>query len=165
MLVSSKVAKIIKPSALLVWLMLYFLVVPSCLFGHVICFGVDGHIELEIGQNGRCGTHNTSGAIIKPKSVYIGHRGSLWAMPRHYIINDWPRLSLCWFCARDNGRNAFCNLCYIGFTHPFGCHTTNQVSIVNRDLAIWSSRLPNGYSPIIETLGDFAVCGVACFRS
>ena len=56
MLVSSKVAKIIKPSALLVWLMLYFLVVPSCLFGHVICFGVDGHIELEIGQNGRCGT-------------------------------------------------------------------------------------------------------------
>ena len=43
----------------LFWCLIYLLIIPSWLFGQVICFGVDGHIALEIAHTGECQNSST----------------------------------------------------------------------------------------------------------
>lgn len=38
----------------LIWLLLYIVVTPVSLSNYVLCIGSDGHVELEVGANGRC---------------------------------------------------------------------------------------------------------------
>lgn len=38
----------------LIWLLLYIVVTPVPLFNYVLCVSADGHVEIEVGTNGRC---------------------------------------------------------------------------------------------------------------
>ena len=38
----------------LIWLLLYIVITPVSLSNYVLCIGADGHIEFEVGANGRC---------------------------------------------------------------------------------------------------------------
>ena len=61
MLASPKTGKVsARLVTLLVLLLCCFLIVPPCLFGHVICFGTDGHVALETNQDGQCGTQDNA---------------------------------------------------------------------------------------------------------
>lgn len=42
----------------LIWLLLYIVATPVSLSNYVLCIGADGHVEIEVGANGRCtGAH------------------------------------------------------------------------------------------------------------
>ena len=43
---------------LIIWLLIYLSIIPMQLSNYVLCIGADGHVEFEIGINGRCA--NTS---------------------------------------------------------------------------------------------------------
>lgn len=38
----------------LIWLLIYFSIIPMQLFNHVLCIGADGHVAFEVSTNGRC---------------------------------------------------------------------------------------------------------------
>ena len=38
----------------LIWLLLYVIITPVPLSNYVLCIGADGHVEFEVGANGRC---------------------------------------------------------------------------------------------------------------
>lgn len=38
----------------LIWLLIYFSIIPMALSNYVLCIGEDGHVEFELGINGRC---------------------------------------------------------------------------------------------------------------
>ena len=38
----------------LIWLLIYLSIIPMQLSSYVLCIGADGHVEFEIGINGRC---------------------------------------------------------------------------------------------------------------
>ena len=38
----------------LIWLLVYIVATPVSLSNYVLCIGSDGHVELEVGANGRC---------------------------------------------------------------------------------------------------------------
>lgn len=38
----------------LIWLLIYFSIIPMPLSNHVLCIGTDGHVAFEVSTNGRC---------------------------------------------------------------------------------------------------------------
>lgn len=40
----------------LIWLLIYLIIIPMQLSDYVLCIGADGHVALEVSDNGRC-TH------------------------------------------------------------------------------------------------------------
>ena len=38
----------------LIWLLLYIVITPMPLSNYVLCIGADGHVDFEVGANGRC---------------------------------------------------------------------------------------------------------------
>ncbi len=38
----------------LIWLLIYFSIIPMQLSNHVLCIGTDGHVAFEVSTNGRC---------------------------------------------------------------------------------------------------------------
>ena len=42
----------------LIWLLIYFIIIPMQLSDYVLCIGADGHVALEVSTDGRCtGAH------------------------------------------------------------------------------------------------------------
>ena len=41
----------------MVWLLVYFSIIPMQLSNYVLCIGTDGHVEFEIAVDGRCTRH------------------------------------------------------------------------------------------------------------
>ena len=42
------------PAIPLIWLLIYFSIIPMQLSNHVLCIGTDGHVAFEVSTNGRC---------------------------------------------------------------------------------------------------------------
>lgn len=38
----------------LIWLLIYLIIIPMQLSNYVLCIGADGHVALEVSNNGRC---------------------------------------------------------------------------------------------------------------
>ena len=70
------------------------LMAPSYLSAYVICFGADGHIMLEINQDGQCGTQHNAKALssfITPKFVDIDdHCGECFDVVVPVISSNYP---------------------------------------------------------------------------
>ena len=65
----------------LVCLLIYLSIIPMQLSSYVLCIGIDGHVELEIGRDGRCADtldfHETqTEAVITTVPVEENHCGS-----------------------------------------------------------------------------------------
>ena len=64
MFMTPKIGNMVDRLAILLAVLLScFLMVPSYLSAYVICFGADGHIMLEINQDGQCGTQYNAKAL------------------------------------------------------------------------------------------------------
>ena len=53
------------PAIPLIWLLIYFSIIPMQLSNHVLCIGTDGHVAFEVSTNGRC----TDAPAFDPKCV------------------------------------------------------------------------------------------------
>jgi hypothetical protein len=42
------------PAIPLIWLLIYFSIIPMQLSNHVLCIGADGHVAFEVSTDGRC---------------------------------------------------------------------------------------------------------------
>lgn len=65
----------------LIWLLIYFSIIPIQLSNYVLCIGADGHVEFEIGTNGRCSDAHDSyerhtETVIAPAALGENHCGS-----------------------------------------------------------------------------------------
>lgn len=81
--------------ALLAVLLSCFLIVPPCLSAYVICFGADGHIMLEINQDGQCGTqHNAKALSSLHQSSFVldidDHCGECFDVVVPVISSNYP---------------------------------------------------------------------------
>ena len=81
--------------ALLAMLLSCFLIVPSYLSAYVICFGADGHIMLEINQDGQCGTqHNAKALSSLHQSSFVldidDHCGECFDVVVPVISSNYP---------------------------------------------------------------------------
>ena len=64
MFMTPKIGNMVDRLAILLAVLLScFLMLPSYLSAYVICFGADGHIMLEINQDGQCGTQYNAKAL------------------------------------------------------------------------------------------------------
>ena len=43
-----------RPIMPVIWLLIYFSIIPMQLSNHVLCIGTDGHVAFEVSANGRC---------------------------------------------------------------------------------------------------------------
>ena len=80
----------------LIWLLIYLSIIPIQLSDYVLCIGSDGHVEFEIGVNGRCAnTHNFHSDQTEDVITVSGeenHRGSCIDLAIFVPLNTEPYL-------------------------------------------------------------------------
>ena len=81
----------------LIWLLVYPVVMPAPLSNYVLCIGADGHVEFEVGTNGRCTdahpshSEHSEDVLTKPTSQ-ADHCGSCIDLPIFFSANEYPLL-------------------------------------------------------------------------
>tara|TARA_B100001750_G_C15367243_1_gene525401 strand:- start:333 stop:794 length:462 start_codon:yes stop_codon:yes gene_type:complete len=96
MFMTPKVGNMVDRLAILLAVFLsFFLMAPSYLSAYVICFGADGHIMLEINQDGQCGTqHNAKALSSLHQSSFVldidDHCGECFDVVVPVISSNYP---------------------------------------------------------------------------
>ena len=66
--------KKMSPIIPLIWLLIYFSIIPMQLSSHVLCIGTDGHVAFEISTNGRCtDSHAIDSEHVEPVIARTTH--------------------------------------------------------------------------------------------
>lgn len=86
-----------RSTILLIWLLVYLSIIPIQMPDYVLCIGADGHVEFEIGVNGRCtDLHDFHEehieTVINAASVEAGHCGSCIDIAIFVPLNTEPYL-------------------------------------------------------------------------
>ena len=81
----------------LIWLLIYPVIIPAPLSNYVLCIGADGHVEVEMGANGRCTRADSSHSehaedtFTEPAS-HADHCGSCIDLPIFFSLDEQPHI-------------------------------------------------------------------------
>ena len=81
----------------LIWLLIYPVVMPAPLSSYVLCIGADGHVEFEVGADGRCTDAHLSHSehsedVFTEPTSQADHCGSCIDLPIFFSLDEQPHL-------------------------------------------------------------------------
>ena len=78
----------------LIWLLIYPVMIPAPLSNYVLCIGADGHVEFEVGTDGRCTDAHSEHAevVFTEPTSQADHCGSCIDLPVFFSLDEQPHL-------------------------------------------------------------------------
>ncbi len=81
----------------LIWLLIYPVAIPAPLPNYVLCIGADGHVEFEVGADGRCtdahASHSEGAkAVFTEPDSQVDHCGSFIDFPIFFSLDEQTHL-------------------------------------------------------------------------
>ena len=81
----------------LIWLLIYPVTIPAPLSNYVLCIGADGHVEFEVGADGRCTDAHPSHSehsedVFTEPTSQVDHCGSCIDLPIFFSLDEQPHL-------------------------------------------------------------------------